>query len=204
MSEYQFPESDAVVEKALESHHHDSLSSRFIDGEFIDKLYAWSLEAYGPGQRTAGILDHIRKELYEIEKDPQDLEEWIDVILLALNGAQRLNVGGEAILEAFYKKCIKNVKRTWPEWKDLDPNKAIEHDRSKDSLVEKLMAETIDQPAEDARILEEAAKKIYNHMTDNDPVIHSNRFPTWEELSDEMKDEYRQRVRAAKIITPVR
>lgn len=30
---------------------------------------------------------------------------------------------------------------------------------------------------------EELAREQYNRETDNDPIIHSNRFPAWEELS---------------------
>ncbi len=47
----------------------------------------FSLRTFGPGPRTAGVIDHIRKELREIEADPLDLEEWIDVVLLAFDGA---------------------------------------------------------------------------------------------------------------------
>jgi hypothetical protein len=49
----------------------------------------FSLRTFGPGQRTHGVLDHIRKELAEIEAKPADLTEWVDVILLALDGAWR-------------------------------------------------------------------------------------------------------------------
>ena len=35
----------------------------------------WSEKTFGPGERTTGLIDHIRKELVEIEKDPHDLEE---------------------------------------------------------------------------------------------------------------------------------
>ncbi|MCZ7655551.1 MAG: DUF550 domain-containing protein [Rhodocyclaceae bacterium] len=42
----------------------------------------FSARTSGPGARTAGVLDHIRKELAEIEAKPADLTEWIDVVLL--------------------------------------------------------------------------------------------------------------------------
>ena len=41
-----------------------------------------------------------------------------------------------------------------------------------------------------------AAEKAYTHMTDNHPVIHSNRFPTWRELPTEQKREWRVKVKA--------
>lgn len=36
-------------------------------------------------------------------------------------------------------------------------------------------------------------KKYYNHVTENDPIIHSNRFPAWEELSYENKVAWREK-----------
>lgn len=41
---------------------------------------------------------------------------------------------------------------------------------------------------------EKAARQLYIHETANDPVIHCNRFPAWEELSEKSRDEYRRRV----------
>jgi hypothetical protein len=35
--------------------------------------------------------------------------------------------------------------------------------------------------------LVEKAKRLYNHTVDNDPLIHSNRFLSWEELSPEIQ-----------------
>jgi hypothetical protein len=49
----------------------------------------WSEATFGPGVRTLGVTNHIRKELEEIEKDPHDLNEWTDVIILAFDGAWR-------------------------------------------------------------------------------------------------------------------
>lgn len=96
---------------------------------WIDKLYEWSKEAYGPGKRSAGIVAHIRKELMEIEAEPEDPEEWVDVLLLALNGLQRLDLGGERIIELVQKKVDKNKARTWPDWRTMDENTPIEHHR---------------------------------------------------------------------------
>lgn len=40
------------------------------------------------------------------------------------------------------------------------------------------------------------AKKLYTAHTDNDPIIHSNRFPSWEELSTNDKQLWIDRVNA--------
>jgi hypothetical protein len=91
---------------------------------------AWSAKTFGPGPRTAGVCDHIRKELREIEADPTDLCEWIDVVILALDGAWRCGGTPEQIINAIVAKQTKNEGRNWPDWRTADPNKAIEHDRT--------------------------------------------------------------------------
>jgi hypothetical protein len=89
----------------------------------------FSLKTYGPGIRTKGVIDHITKELKEIEKDPTDLKEWIDVVILGFDGAWRAGYTPEEIVEALEAKQTKNENRKWPDWRDADPNKAIEHVR---------------------------------------------------------------------------
>jgi hypothetical protein len=91
---------------------------------------AWSEKTFGPGAHTAGVCDHIRKELKEIEADPLDLKEWVDVIILALDGAWRCGGKPDEIIAGIIAKQAKNEGRNWPDWRTADPNKAIEHDRS--------------------------------------------------------------------------
>ena len=87
----------------------------------------FSEKTFGPGQRTNGVLDHIRKELIEIEAKPNDLTEWIDVIILAFDGAWRAGYTPDAIANALVAKQGRNESRTWPDWRTADPNKAMEH-----------------------------------------------------------------------------
>ena len=35
------------------------------------------------------------------------------------------------------------------------------------------------------------ARELYTRYTDNHPIIHSNRFPTWDELSESERNEWR-------------
>lgn len=95
----------------------------------IKRQRAFSRATFGPGSRAQGVVDHIRKELSEIEADPSDLMEWVDVILLALDGAWRTGVSPETIAEAIEAKQTRNEGRAWPDWRSADPNKAIEHVR---------------------------------------------------------------------------
>lgn len=90
----------------------------------------WSEKTFGPGSRTQGVVDHIRKELREIDADPTDLKEWIDVVILALDGAWRCGGTPSEIIAAIASKQKINEGRVWPDWRTADPNKAIEHDRS--------------------------------------------------------------------------
>ncbi|WP_316224676.1 MULTISPECIES: dATP/dGTP pyrophosphohydrolase domain-containing protein [unclassified Bradyrhizobium] len=100
--------------------------------DLVAHLYrqrAFSRATFGPGARTKGMIDHIRKELVEIEKSPNDLTEWVDVILLALDGAWRAGHAPAAIAGAIRAKQDKNELRDWPDWRAADPDKAIEHVR---------------------------------------------------------------------------
>lgn len=79
--------------------------------------------------RTAGVIEHIRKELREIEQDPEDLIEWVDVILLALDGAWRTGHEPEEVAMGVKLKFAINEGRDWPDWRKSDPEKPIEHVR---------------------------------------------------------------------------
>ncbi len=93
----------------------------------LHRQKTFSLKTFGPGPRTAGVLDHIEKEIAEIRAEPADLEEWIDIVLLALDGAWRAGHGPEAIATALAAKQAKNEARRWPDWRVSDPDKAIQH-----------------------------------------------------------------------------
>ena len=93
----------------------------------IHRQMGFSREAFGPASRTLGVLDHIRKELDEVAADPGDVSEWADLILLALDGAWRAGHTPEQIAAAIDWKQGINEKRTWPDWRGADPDKAIEH-----------------------------------------------------------------------------
>lgn len=96
----------------------------------LSRQREFSRKTFGPGGRTKGVLDHIRKELAEIEANPNDIEEWVDVIILAFDGAWRAGWDPHDIIHAIIAKQTKNEGRRWPDWRTADPEKAIEHDRS--------------------------------------------------------------------------
>ena len=91
----------------------------------------WSMRTFGPHMHSRGVLDHIKKEITEIEAKPDDLSEWVDLILLAFDGAFRNGFSPNQITDALARKFRINMSRIWPAIPD--PEKAIEH-ISKDTL----------------------------------------------------------------------
>lgn len=103
-----------------------------IDADHLMQQWEWSLETFGPGGRADGVIDHIRKELTEIEDDPTDLFEWVDVLILAFDGAMRVGWKPQEIIDAIKEKQTVNEQRAWPDWRTAEPGKPIEHVRSED------------------------------------------------------------------------
>lgn len=101
-----------------------------IDAAHLERQRGWSEYTFGPGSRLHGVLDHIRKELKEIEADPTDVSEWVDVIILALDGAWRAGWEPQQIIDAIVAKQAKNESREWPDWRTAPPDQAIEHVRT--------------------------------------------------------------------------
>ena len=93
----------------------------------IHRQVRFSKRTFGPGAHVAGILDHIRKELAEIEAAPADVYEWVDLILLGLDGAWRAGFEPEEICRVIAAKQVKNETRKWPDWRTADLDKAIRH-----------------------------------------------------------------------------
>lgn len=102
-----------------------------IDVDHIAHQREWSRKTFGPGPRTKGIIQHITKELEEVEKEPYDLFEWVDLIILSFDGAWRAGWEPEEIIEAIKEKQEANERRVWPDWRKASEDEAIEHDREK-------------------------------------------------------------------------
>ena len=94
---------------------------------YIDVQRAWSRTVFGDGKRAEGICKHIGKELAEIRAEPESLEEWIDVIILALDGAWRAGYSEQEIAAAMLDKQLINMHRAWP--KVTPEGEATEHIR---------------------------------------------------------------------------
>lgn len=101
----------------------------------IHRQREFSERTFGPGKRVNGVTDHIAKELIEVRESDGDLKEWVDVIILGMDGAWRSGATPEQIVEAIVAKQAKNEGRTWPDWRTAPPDTAIEHDRSQEAPV---------------------------------------------------------------------
>ena len=99
----------------------------------------FSAKTFGPGARVEGVTDHIAKELAEVRESGGDLAEWVDVIILAFDGALRSGAGPAQIIDAMVAKQTKNEGRKWPDWRTAPAGKAIEHDRTGEASAAPLM-----------------------------------------------------------------
>ena len=97
--------------------------------EMIYRQRAFSERTFGPGKRTLGVVTHIRRELHEVLANPDDVQEWADVIILAIDGAWRMGFSPEEIVQAISEKQTINEGRKWPDWRTADPLMPIEHER---------------------------------------------------------------------------
>ncbi len=82
-----------------------------------DYVYAqrlWSSKTFGPGRRTLGICAHIAKELDEIRAAPTDLTEWLDVMILAMDGYWRAGGDPSLLIWLLREKQDVNMGRAWP------------------------------------------------------------------------------------------
>jgi len=94
----------------------------------LDRVREWSLATFGPGIRDAGIMAHIKKEFVEIENDPSG-QEWVDVVILGLDGLARHGFSGIEIIGELLEKWAVNEDRTWPDWRQFTNGEPIEHVR---------------------------------------------------------------------------
>jgi hypothetical protein len=103
--------------------------------EWVRRQRAFSSKTFGPGDKTASIVAHIKKELDEIleaASREESLGEWVDVVILALDQCWRLGYEPEQVAAALRTKQLKNIGRRWPDWRTVPPGAAHEHDRSQE------------------------------------------------------------------------
>ena len=94
----------------------------------------WSREVFGPDhvRGPVGPLKHLAKEVEECLRDPNDLEEYADLLFLLCDATRRAGFCPEELFTAAFAKLEKNKAREWPAFDPSKVNEAVEHDRSKE------------------------------------------------------------------------
>ena len=83
---------------------------------YIKKQIPWSKETFGykgVQDRVDSTIAHIKMELDEAAADPADVEEWADIIILALDAAWRAGATPEEIANTLEQKQKINFARKW-------------------------------------------------------------------------------------------
>lgn len=93
----------------------------------LERQKEFSLRTFGPDYSTERILRHIAKESDEVRDNPLGLEEWIDLVLLACDGALRAGHSPLSIVMGLHDKLAKNETRIWPDWRTVPDHQPIEH-----------------------------------------------------------------------------
>ncbi len=114
---------------------------------FLKTQIKWSKKTFGDGHRVEGIIEHIRREFLEVEDTvyaEKATKEWIDIVILAFDGAWRsyygCKFGGdedelpEKITKLLIGKQRENLKRKYPVPTSQD--EPVEHKRPPMTLSE--------------------------------------------------------------------
>jgi hypothetical protein len=90
----------------------------------------WSQTQFGTPEAKGpvGPLRHMEKEVREAIENPSDASEYADILILWLDATWRAGFTMEQVIQAAHEKMKVNRERNWP--KIIDPNAAVEHDRS--------------------------------------------------------------------------
>jgi len=93
--------------------------------EVLANQMDWSRRTFGSGRRTIGITKHIEKECAEVRENPDDLSEWVDIMILAMDGYWRAGGSPEMLLHAIIAKQSINRERTYPKTNEDEPSEHV-------------------------------------------------------------------------------
>lgn len=89
---------------------------------YLYKQKSWSQRVFGDGKRTVGITEHIKSEIEEIRENPSDPIEWVDIIILALDGFWRCGGNIYHIEQYLTKKQEVNFLRQYDKRPENQPS----------------------------------------------------------------------------------
>lgn len=122
----------------------------------LRRQQAFSFRTFGPpgeGQKPEGVIAHIEKEIRdELKRDPTNLREWVDLNILAFDGAMKAGYSPEQIVRTLVAKQSRNERRTWPDWRTMPRERAIEHVRTEEEakIKSRELEELTNSPSYDA------------------------------------------------------
>ena len=99
--------------------------------KLITRLHRWQIKTFGPGKQVIRYTDHILDELIEVLEDPNSLEEWMDIVILALGGAARQGYTPCEIAEELDAKVTIIMARKYPDWRTVPHGEVINHIKEK-------------------------------------------------------------------------
>lgn len=107
-------------------------------GHLLSQMVSWQEKQF-PKATTASTLKHIKREIEkELEPNPDNLDEWVDLFFLVVQGMQKaaeVRWGDEpgredAMIREVRKKLVEN--RDLRRWPGADEEGVYEHDRSQE------------------------------------------------------------------------
>lgn len=93
---------------------------------FQTECHRWSEQTFGIGRSPDGPIAHLVKEVEELQKQPYDLMEYADCLMLILDAASNADIPADILLEAAWDKLEINRHRDWGK---PDENGVVEHVR---------------------------------------------------------------------------
>ncbi|CAN7516266.1 DUF550 domain-containing protein [Pseudoxanthomonas sp. LjRoot168] len=102
-------------------------AENFSLAQYLREQSKWSQDTFGPGPMVESLLDHIRKEITEVSEAPGDVVEWVDIAMLALDGALRCGVTPAEVIATLAAKFAVVKERQWPAAGSTPPGEAICH-----------------------------------------------------------------------------
>jgi hypothetical protein len=102
----------------------------------LENQIIFSRNTFGPGTNTERLLNHLKNEIEETLNSHGDSSEWVDILILALDGLTRQIAfvdgydpakNAQRACEILQQKQRINENRKWPDWRTTAPSAPIEH-----------------------------------------------------------------------------
>ena len=90
----------------------------------------FSYRTFGEELNLGRVISHLRKEIEEVAADSKDIFEWIDLMILTMDGAYRSGHSPEQIVAALEEKQSINETRKWPDPTTIPLGQPVEHIRN--------------------------------------------------------------------------